>query len=146
MGLGGALGLASQFGFDVGGSGGSVFSGDNLLQLMKSRTMVEKALLTSVVFKGKTQPLAEVYIDINGMRKNWAKNQLLKDLHFLPNSIRGNFTRQQDSLLGEFYSLLVTNNLSVDKLDKKSSIISVQVKSGNELFSKYFTEVLVKEV
>src|SRR5471030_629022 len=37
-GLGGALGLASQFGFDLGGSGGGAFTRDNLLELMKSRS------------------------------------------------------------------------------------------------------------
>jgi hypothetical protein len=58
-GLGGALGLASQFGFNLGGSGGGVFEGDNLLQFMISRSMVEKALLTDVEIKGKRQTLAD---------------------------------------------------------------------------------------
>ena len=51
--LGGAIGLASQFGFDLGGNGGGVFSGDNLLELMKSRSIIEKVLLTTVHIKGK---------------------------------------------------------------------------------------------
>jgi hypothetical protein len=34
----------------------------------------------------------------------------------------------------------------VDKVDKKLSIITVNVTSENELFSKYFTEMLVKNV
>ena len=32
--MSGALGLASQFGFDIGGSGGGAFAGSNLIELM----------------------------------------------------------------------------------------------------------------
>ena len=145
-GLGGALGLASQFGFDFGGSGGGAFSGDNLLQFMKSRSMVEKTLLTPVDIQGKTQTLAEFYIDLNKLRTGWDKKLELKNVHFLPGENRSTFTRQQDSLLGEFYNKLLKENLSVNKVDKKLSIISVKVNSINELFSKHFTEVLVEEV
>ncbi len=53
-GLGGALGLASSFGFDLGSSGGSIFTGSNLTELFKSRKMVEQTLLTPVVFNDKT--------------------------------------------------------------------------------------------
>ncbi|MGB4775293.1 MAG: lipopolysaccharide biosynthesis protein [Daejeonella sp.] len=145
-GIGGALGLASQFGFDLGGGGGGAFAGDNLLQLMKSRSMVEKALLTTVDIKGKKQTLAEFYINFNKFRDQWKNKPELANVHFLPNSDRSKFSLQQDSLLGEFHKTLINNNLSVAKVDKKLSIISVNVKSGNELFSKFFTELLVKEV
>jgi uncharacterized protein involved in exopolysaccharide biosynthesis len=47
-GLGGALGLASSLGLDLGGSGGSMFAGSNLTELFKSRSMVEKTLLSPV--------------------------------------------------------------------------------------------------
>src|SRR3990167_3080180 len=61
-GLGGALGLASSFGIDLGGGGGSIFTGSNLTELFKSRTMVEQTLLTPVVVEGDTISLAEMYI------------------------------------------------------------------------------------
>ncbi|MDB4926314.1 lipopolysaccharide biosynthesis protein [Mucilaginibacter sp.] len=146
-GLGSALGLASQFGIDLGGGGGgSEFSGDNLLQLMKSRTMVEKALLNPVVIEGKRETLAEYYIDCNKIREGWKGKPELENIHFLPDADRSKFTLKQDSILGAFHKTLITNNLTVDKVDKKLSIISLSVKSTNELFSKYFTEVLAKVV
>ena len=38
---GGSLsGLASQFGYNIGGSGGGAFTGYNLLELMKSRRLI----------------------------------------------------------------------------------------------------------
>ena len=70
-GLGGALGLASSFGFDLGGSGGSIFSGSNLTELFKSRKMVEQTLLTPVVVNGKTISLAEMYIQNEEWRESW---------------------------------------------------------------------------
>ncbi|NEU10300.1 lipopolysaccharide biosynthesis protein [Flavihumibacter sp. R14] len=145
-GLGGALGLASQFGFDLGGSGGGAFSGDNLLVLMKSRTMIQKTLLTPVDVNGKKQTLVELYIDFNQLRDKWKDKPEFKNLLFEVGNDPKQFTRTQDSLIGEFHKTLTKSNLSVAKIDKKLSIISVKVNSGNELFSKYFTEILVKEV
>lgn len=144
--LGGALGLASQFGFDLGGSGGGAFSGDNLLELMKSRSMVQKALLTEVDVNGKKITLVELYIGFNHFRDAWKNNPGLKSVQFLSGADPAKFTRTQDSLLGRFHKSLISNNLSVDKVDKKLSIIAVKVNSENELFSKYFAEVLAREV
>jgi len=145
-GLGSALGLASQFGIDLGGDAGGEFSGDNLLELMKSRSMVEKALLTPVTIGGKKETLAEFYINFNKLRESWKGKPGLENIHFLPDTDRSKFTLMQDSILGVFHKSLVKSNLTVDKLDKKLSIISLSVSSTNELFSKYFTEVLAKVV
>ncbi|MES2427298.1 MAG: lipopolysaccharide biosynthesis protein [Bacteroidota bacterium] len=146
-GIGGALGLASQFGIDLGGGGvGGEFTGDNLLELMKSRSMIEKTLLTVVDINGKKETLAEFYIDFNELRKSWKEQPLYANIHFLPGANRANFTLEQNSLLGDFRGAIIKNNLIVDKLDKKLSIISITVKSPNELFSKYFTETLAKVV
>ena len=146
-GIGGALGVASQFGFDLGVSGGGgVFSGDNLLEFMKSRSMIEKALLTTIKVKSKEQTLAELYIGFNKLRNSWASKPELKNVQFLPHADRLTFSLMQDSVLGTIYNSIIKNNLSVSKIDKKLSIIAVRVSSKNELFSKYFAEILTNEV
>lgn len=146
-GLGSALGLASQFGIDLGGSSaGGAFSGDNLLAFMKSRSMIEKALLSPVIINGKRETLVELYISFNKIRKKWQNDQQLKNVVFLPGVDRSKFSLQQDSILGAFYHAISKSNLTVDKADKKLTIISVKVSSENELFAKYFTEILVKTV
>ena len=82
-GLGGALGLASQFGFDLGGGGGGgIFAGDNLLELMKSRSMVQKALLSPISLNGKSQSLADYYISFRGLRKAWESKPQLSNLSY----------------------------------------------------------------
>jgi hypothetical protein len=143
-GLGAAAGLASQFGIDLGGgSVGGAFNGDNLMELMKSRLMVEKTLLLPVNIGNTQETLAQFYISFT---KFYKSNPGLKNVSFLPGKDRTEFTLVQDSVLGVFYKNITKANLSVDKEDKKLSIITVKVTSENELFSKYFTELLVKNV
>jgi uncharacterized protein YbcV (DUF1398 family) len=146
-GLGAYSGLASQFGFDLGGGGSTgAFSGDNLLLLIKSRSIIEKTLLSVIDINGKRQTLADIYIDFNHYRDGWQNNSRLNNISFGVNADRSKFTLQQDSLLGLFYKNLLANNLTVDKIDKKLSIILVNVVSKNEIFSKYFAEKLVNNV
>ncbi|MWB94483.1 lipopolysaccharide biosynthesis protein [Flavobacterium sp. GA093] len=146
-GLGGALGLASQFGFDVGDSSGGMFAGANLTEVFKSRSMVEKTLYTSVKIGGKTTSLAEIFIKENGWREKMDEDPKLKNIHFIkkmkPND---NSLRAQDSILGLIYKDLLKKNLRVEQKDKKVSIIDIDMISTNELFSKLFAESLAKVV
>ncbi len=145
-GLGGALGLASSFGIDLGGGGGSIFTGSNLTELFKSRAMVEQTLMSPVVVDGKTISLAEMYIQNQGWRDKWNDKPKFATIQFLPNTKRKYFTRVHDSILGVVYQDLSKTGLAVGQKDKKIAIITIDVNSTNELFSKYFTEALVKQV
>ena len=145
-GIGGALGLASQFGFDFGGSAGGAFSGNNLLELFKSRNMVQRTLLTEVNFKGKKISLAEMYIINNEWRDDWEGKPKFQNIQFLPNNKNQKFTRVHDSILGDIYKQIYEQQLSVAEKDKKTDIIVVTTNDSNELFAKYFTEALVAEV
>jgi hypothetical protein len=146
-GLSGALGLASSFGIDLGGAGGGgAFAASNLAELMKSRLLVEKVLLEPIVIKGKTITLAEYYIQINELREAWDKKPTLKNIQFLPNADRSTFTLQQDSILQKIHkSLIDKEHLSIMQKDKKVTILSIEVTSENELFSKIFCESIAKE-
>jgi hypothetical protein len=145
-GFGGALGLASSFGLDLGGSGGGIFTGTNLAELFKSRTMVEQTLMTPVSINGKVISLAEMYIQNNEWRDNWNDNPKFKNIQFLPYTKRKYFTRVHDSILGVIYQNLSQTSLAVGQKDKKVAIISMDVASTNELFSLYFCEALAKQV
>ena len=145
-GLSGALGLASSFGIDLGGGGGGAFAASNLAELMKSHLVVDKVLLEPIVIKGKKISLAEYYIQINELREDWEKKPTLKNIQFLPNADRSNFTLQQDSILKQIHKSLVDpKKLSIMQKDKKVTILSIEVTSENELFSKIFCESIAKE-
>ena len=144
-GLGGAMGLASSFGFDLGGGGGGLFTGSNIIELMKSRLVVEKTLLNPVMVAGKEISLVDYYIQINKLNEGWSKIPVLANLNFPVNPDRTKFSLEQDSILYTISSGLTKSNLTIAQKDKKVSIISLTVKAESELFSKLFCEQLLKE-
>ena len=141
------MGLASQFGFDVGVSSGGVFAGANLIELMKSRLLVEKTLLNPIEVEGKTISIAEYYIQINKMRKAWNENPAFKNIQFLPNANRSKFILQQDIILQGIYSdLTAPKNLKIGQKAKNASFISIDVTNTDEKFAKIFCEHLANEI
>jgi uncharacterized protein involved in exopolysaccharide biosynthesis len=145
-GLGSALGLASSLGLDLGSSGGGAFSGANLTELFKSRSMVEQTLMQPVLAGADTISLAELYIRTQEWREKWQEKPKLKAIQFPPLTKRKYFTRVHDSIMGKMYEDLSKTSLSVAQKDKKVSIISIDVNSTNELFAKAFSETLAKQV
>ncbi|MBB5636603.1 uncharacterized protein involved in exopolysaccharide biosynthesis [Pedobacter cryoconitis] len=145
--LGGLGGLASMVGVDIGGGGGGIFQGDNILELYKSRTMIEKTLLTEATYDGKKDLLVNWYISFNKLRENWKEKPLLKNLQFNNQKQSSPVTsRLRDSVLSTIVSDINKNYLTVSKEDKKLSIIDAKVKSKSEFFSKAFNETIVKNV
>lgn len=145
-GLGGALGLASSLGLDLGGGSGGAFSGANLSELFKSRSMVEQTLMQPVIKETDTISLAELYIRTQEWRDEWEDKPKLKAIHFPPLTKRKYFTREHDSIMGEMYEDLSKTSLTVAQKDKKISIITMDVQSVDETFAKVFSETLAKQV
>lgn len=135
-----AMGLASQLGLDIGGAtSGGAFKGANVLEIFKSRLMIQKALLEPVANNSK-KSLAELYIDANEWRKAWKEKKSLKNIQFLVRAT--DLSRTQDSVLGVIYDNMIKAELTVGQKDKKNSIINIDVKSKDENFAKQFTETL----
>ena len=147
-GLSGALGLASSLGIDLGTSAGGAFSGANLIELMKSRKMVQKTLLSAYYINNNQVVLANQLLAITKLDKALAnKSATYKDFSYPLNAKQEDFSILQDSVLFLLYDKLFENNiLSVSQKDKKISIITLEVNSTNELFSKAFAENLVTNV
>lgn len=135
-----AMGLASQLGIDIGGAtSGGAFKGANVLEIFKSRLMIQKALLEPTV-TNKKKSLAEIYIDANDWRKSWKENEKLKKINF---PVRAKvLSRTQDSILGVIYDNMIKSELTVGQKDKKNSVIFIELASKSEDFSKQFTEKL----
>lgn len=140
-GSGGALGgLASSLGLsDVGGSSSGMFGGENVLYLMKSNRIIHQSL---------KEPQTDLKGDhlLNAYLKNHFEKPLKENkIKLFPKDLDSvSFTRQQDSLL-----LLVTKNVKdkqiiAERQDKKTSIINLEVKDGNEQWAYLFSKALVK--
>ena len=147
---GGLSGLASQFGIDVGGltgGGAGLFDGDNILEIIKSRAIIEKVLLTKMEepssLKGLT--IADYYIQINDLASTFeSKNINIKSLNFAGLTEGVKHTVQQDSILYILFSR-INKDLNVEKKNKKSTIITLEVVSGDQVFSKVFAEQVLKQ-
>lgn len=139
---GGSLsGIASQFGIDLGGlgAGGSIFSGDNILDILRSRHIVEKVLLSKIdSSKGlSSETLADLYLP--QLRKKVPAVSYNNVVYPKP------MTRLQDSVLYFIFDQIVQKNLVVDRVNKKGSIIKATVVTQSETFSKIFSDRLVHE-
>lgn len=141
--LGNYAGLASLAGVSLD-NGGGLFEGDNILELYKSRSMIEKALLSTGDFNGKKELLIERYIGWNRLRQRWKDKNGINHIDFKGDP--ANFNRTQDSIITDITKLFNKKYLSVSKPDKKLSIILVEVKSNDELFAKAFAESIVGNV
>ncbi len=144
-GIGQVAGLAALAGVDLGQTGGGIFQGDNLFELYRSRKMIESTLLQPSVSDSSIL-LLDRYLELTKEREMWKKSnpELLK-IDFLKDLNSKNI-RLRDSILQRTVQDINRNNLEVGKLDKKSSIIKVDVLSQDEVFSKEFNEALVGQV
>ena len=141
---GGLSSIASQFGIDIGGmGGGSFFNGDNILDILKSKKILQKVLLSPVDSNASNSPtLADLYLDFSNLKDSWKNKRELANINFIrPVSL----TSTQDSVLNIVYDRMVKKHLVVDRISKRGTIIKVQVVGENSLFAKLMTERLVEE-
>jgi uncharacterized protein involved in exopolysaccharide biosynthesis len=147
-GAGGLSGFASQFGIDAGGltgGGAGLFDGDNVLEIIKSRGIIEKVLLTKMDNAANGQTIADYYIQISDFKSAFeSKNINTKSLNFIGLTEGAKHTVVQDSILFILFSE-ISKNLIVEKRNKKSTIITLQVSSPDQVFSKTFAEELIKQ-
>ena len=139
-----ASALAGQFGFDIGGlsSGSGVLQGDNVLGLLKSKTLIKKALLTTVDSLG-TGSLADMYANAYGYNDKWLKSKEVGyQVKFNANQLKN--VRLEDSLLHIIIKRITAKELSILKPDKKLSLFSLEVTTRNEKLSKLLCERLLK--
>jgi hypothetical protein len=142
---GGLASLAGQFGFDIGGvgSGGGVFSGDNILLFLKSESLCREALM-SPYDSSANVVLADIYAESTGLKKQWRKNKKIGEISFA-RFIGKKMPRKEDSLIQYIIKKrVIENDLYVYKPDKKASFINVTSIMRDEMLSKLFTERLVQ--
>lgn len=141
--LSGAASLASQFGLNIGAGSNAVFAGDNILEIMKSRRMVEQTLLSVDTFNTKPFTFIQYFLDQNKDSNSKASKTI--DMLFPAGQLRSTFTYQQDSILYETYNKFTKSYIEANKPDRKYNIYEVNITNPNEKFTKDFTDRLVSE-
>lgn len=144
--LGAYSGLASMAGIDLGGGGSDLFSSDNIMELMKSKRMIESTLLSPIEVDGENMTLIERYITFKKLHKSWNKKSYLSNIHYEIKCDPSKFSRVQDSIIGTIYDDLIKNSISVGKPDRKLSMIESKITTTDEVFSKEFLEALIVNV
>lgn len=142
---GGLMGLAAQFGFDIGG-GGNVFAGDNIVALMQSRKIISATLHTPINYKAKKESLLNVYLAVSGRQKAYQNSTTLKNISFPITQDPATYSRVQDSILLSVVSTITKDVLKVDRPDKKIEMYQLTCISPDEIFSKEFALQLIKRV
>jgi hypothetical protein len=141
-------GLASQFGFDLPGVGisGSLFSGDNILEILKSKKIVSEVLLSTINSNGEKTTLADHYLDFSGQRKKWiffGKSDLAS-VSFNGLSQYEDLNNLQDSILQIVYSKITREKLVIGKEEKKNTIIHITINTKDPAFSAVFSQRLIE--
>lgn len=148
----GALSMLAGF-----GSSSGTFSGDNLVELFRSRSMVEMALLKPIIIEKDTMNLLEYKILADSLRLKCdeinaeidpSKYHIatLCDVTFPYGQNRDSFTREQDSIIMIIASGMMQKEISIEKLDKKLSYANFSVSSKDERFAKEFSAAMINTV
>jgi hypothetical protein len=137
-------GLASQLGLNLGGSKSNIFSGETFFAFMKSRFLVEKVLLSPIVINGEEISYIEYYTRTFNLRKSLSNDSFLKNFVFKPNLDKKKLTINQVRFLSSIYSKIVTENLDVRPKDTKTSFLTIEFISENEMFSKNICEKIAE--
>ena len=139
--LGSMSGMASKFGFDIGGSSSATFSQNNILELLKSRGVVEAALMQNRKVNKTDDLLIEHYLYLNKIKDSWKKD---KDL--TPVSFHGILTQDNDSVSGCVWKSIIEDKLVVELESAEVNIINLSYTSVNEEFAKAFVEALIEQM
>ena len=139
-----ASALAGQFGFDIGSLSGTngILAGDNVLELLKSHSLIKLTLLTPY-HDSSNWSLADQYATVYEWKEKWKNNSKVgKEINFPANQKQ--FSRLEDSLLQRIIKKIGEDELSIAKPDKKLGFFELQAITRDERFSQLFCERLLK--
>ena len=139
--LGEMSGIASQFGFDIGGRESATFSQSNILELLKSRGVIVSALMQNSKLNGKEDLLIEHYLELNKIKESWLQNDGFEGVSF-----HANKSVVHDSISGAVWASIIDNKLIVEMESDEANIINLSYSSIDDEFAKFFVETLINEM
>jgi len=138
-GLGGLSGLANQLGMGLLGDAG-LFSADNLMLLLKSDRMIQNALLKPIPHRGDSSLFNDWLL------RNYPRTLQKGEMHLIKvGKSRDQFTRLEDSVLTELTLELVEKGISLERVDRKASLINLKVKANDERWALDLSHELLRE-
>jgi hypothetical protein len=137
--------ISGQFGMDISsalGGGSNLLTGENILELAKSRSFIRQTLLTP--YKDSITSLADRYAEIYLFKKKWARRiSLNKEINFHVNQ---KLDRTEDSLLNKLIDQITEKDLAIFKPERRLGIFEVNVVMTDDLLPSLFCQRLMKSV
>jgi hypothetical protein len=137
--------ISGQFGMDISsalGGGSNLLTGENILELAKSRSFIRQTLLTP--YKDSTTSLADKYAEIYHFKKKWAQRiSLNREINFHVNQ---KLDRTEDSLLNKLIDQITEKDLVIFKPERRLGIFEVNVVMTDDLLPSLFCQRLMKSV
>lgn len=133
--------LASSFGFNIGSSE-STFSQGNVMELFKSRRIIEATLLKSDdINDEKNILLIDYYTNVKELRNSsdWIEDKI-DNIDF---KIKSN---KRDSIISLYWNDIVEDNLEVSFDSKDASVITLSFIFEDQYFAKVFVENIISEM
>jgi uncharacterized protein involved in exopolysaccharide biosynthesis len=142
-------GLSSILGTGTG-PGGSGSGLERVIELIGSDRMIGNAILTEAEINGKQDLLVNHYISLQGYRKQWLKDSVLKKVNY-PNGIQFadlEFPQRKaiKIIIGSLIGKDNSSKIIGKSFDKKSGVVTLAVTYKNEDFSIALTNAIYKEV
>jgi hypothetical protein len=134
-------GLASQFGLEMFSNSNSTFSQKNIMELLKSRGVISKALMQTAYINNKHDLFIHHYLTIYNLKEDWNNDNQLKNLNFNDKP-----TVTHDSITALIWDNIIENDLFVNIKNDETDIIYLSFYCKNELFAKLFSESLIYEM
>lgn len=133
--MGGVAAILGQFGFGGGVQG--QYNLDKIVQLAKSRRIIQEVLFDSLIINGKSDYIANHVIDLYEYDKKWENDTLLESFKFNREEIES-FSRGEGKALQAIYGKLVgdmdkkTKGLATLDFNEESGILILSVSSLQE--------------
>lgn len=143
-GMGGVSAILGQFG--LGGGGGGKFNLEKMLQLAKSRRIIQDALFEKVKIAGKTDYLANHVIEIYDYHENWVEDSTgLANFLFVRDSIVA-FDRIENTVLKKIHQRIIggegTSGLLGSSISEDTGILAMSSTTIREELSIVLTKTV----
>ena len=143
---GGVSGLASALGFSPGSSASAgLFVGDNFVELLKTKNLYNRAVLSKVKVNGREEIFGNYYLRTSGILKDELEDDVeMQTFHFKHDRYE-NATANERSKVRLVQNYLMPYTLIAND-SKKATFLSLAVTSRNDTLSYHWANLYLKVV
>lgn len=135
--------LSGQFGSEILnalGAGSNLLSGENIIELSKSRTLIRKTLLTP--YDSTDYSLADKYAETFDLKEKWKSSKKVGTwISF--STDKNQFTRIEDSLLNKLVDKIIKKDIRVFKPDRRLSLFEINITMRDDQLASLFCQRLL---